>query len=208
MPCRIARRGPPAVWTRVVGLVGLVGIVMGGTTGCVRRSLTIRTDPPGASIYVNDQLKGESPLTYDFMWYGWHRVALEKEGWTRLEDRQQLRAPPLLWIPFDLAMELLPIRFHDARTWSYTLSPLAVLPTPMPPTPEFDAVAPSSPSEGALPPVAMVPPPTAGPQDPALRAALPSATAAGGGMIEAEPAGAAPSTPVVESPEGVTDALP
>ena len=102
-------------------------------TGCLRRSLTIRTNPPGALVYINDQLKGTSPLTYDFMWYGWHRVTLRKDGYVRLDDRKMLRAPLYLWIPIDLAMELLPFPVRDTRTWSYTLTPAPSVPTPAPP---------------------------------------------------------------------------
>ena len=101
--------------------------------GCVHRSLTIRTEPPGALVYVNDQFKGNSPVTYDFLWYGWHRVILRKEGYERLEDRREVRAPAHLWIPFDLAMELAPFRIRDDRTWTYTLTPATALPAPTPP---------------------------------------------------------------------------
>lgn len=125
------------------------------TTGCVRRSLTIRTDPPGASVYVNDQLKGESPITYDFLWYGGHRVMVRKEGFERIEDRKLLRAPVYLWIPFDLVMELLPVRIHDRRTWEYTLTPATTPPTPVPPV-----LAPSAQAE----PLADVPVAEAAPQ--------------------------------------------
>lgn len=104
------------------------------STGCLRRSLTIRTDPPGALVYVNDQIKGTSPVTYDFLWYGWHRVTIRKEGFVRVEDRTELRAPPHLWIPFDLVVELLPWTVRDDREWSYTLEPLQTLPTPIPPS--------------------------------------------------------------------------
>ncbi len=102
-------------------------------TGCVTRSLTIKTDPPGAKVYVNDQLRGESPVSYDFMWYGWHRLTIRKEGYERLDDRKLLRTPLWFWIPADLAMELLPFRIRDTRAWSYTLSPAATPPTPLPP---------------------------------------------------------------------------
>ena len=102
-------------------------------TGCVTRSLTIRTEPPGALVYVNDQLKGESPVTYDFVWYGWHRVLVRKEGFERLEDRKLLRAPFPLWIPVDFVMELLPLPIRDARTWAYTLRPIETPPAPVPP---------------------------------------------------------------------------
>ena len=109
-------------------------LVLPLVTGCVYRSLTIKTEPPGALVYVNDQLKGNSPVTYDFEWYGWHRLTLRKTGYERLDDRKQLRSPIYLWIPFDLVAELLPFRISDTRTWSYTLTPAPALPTPAPPT--------------------------------------------------------------------------
>ena len=123
-------------------------------TGCVRRSLTIRTNPPGALVYVNDQLKGPSPVTYDFEWYGWHRVMVRKDGYERLEDRKMLRSPVHLWVPFDLAMELLPFTIHDDRTWDYTLSPAAVLPAPVPPQTFTAPPAPARPKRPPAPPPA------------------------------------------------------
>ena len=101
--------------------------------GCIHRSLTIKTDPPGATVYVNDQFRGESPVTYDFVWYGWHRVLVRKEGYERVEDRKELRAPIHFWIPADLVMELLPFTIRDVRTWSYALTPSAVPANPIPP---------------------------------------------------------------------------
>jgi len=99
----------------------------------VRQSLTIRTDPPGALVYVNDELKGESPVTYDFQWYGWYRLTVRKEGYERLDDRRRLHAPLHLWIPFDLVMEVLPFTISDTREWTYALTPTTALPTPVPP---------------------------------------------------------------------------
>jgi len=84
-------------------------------------------------VSINDVLKGPSPVTYDFMWYGWHRVMIRKEGFERVEDRKQLRAPIYLWIPFDLAIELLPFPIRDTRVWAYTLTPTQMPPTPLRP---------------------------------------------------------------------------
>ena len=84
-------------------------------------------------VYVNDVLRGESPLTYDFEWYGWHRLTIRKNGYARLDDRQLLRAPIWFWIPFDLAAELSPFAIRDDRTWSYALTPATVLPEPVAP---------------------------------------------------------------------------
>lgn len=102
-------------------------------TGCIHRSLTIRTEPSGALVYVNNQLKGKSPVTYDFKWYGGYHVVIRHKGYRPLEDHKMLRSPIYSWIPFDLITELLPFHFYDARTWSYTLEPEAPSPSFAPP---------------------------------------------------------------------------
>ena len=114
-------------WLLVIGYCLL-------STGCVHRTLTIRTEPPGALVYVNDQLKGKSPVSYDFLWYGWHRLAIRKEGYEQLDDHQLLHCPFYLWIPFDGILELLPVSVHDTHTLSYTLTPAQALPTPSAPS--------------------------------------------------------------------------
>ena len=106
------------------------------STGCVHRSLTIKTDPPGAFVYVDDAFKGKTPVTYDFLWYGPHRVLVRKDGYERLDDRPVLKAPIYAWIPFDLIAALLPIHVKDQHEWSYELTPTPALPTPTPPTQE------------------------------------------------------------------------
>lgn len=106
------------------------------TGGCVHRSLTIRTEPPGALVYVNDQLRGTSPVTYDFEWYGWHRVSVKKDGFERVDEQVLVQAPGHLWIPFDVIMELAPFPVRDAHTLSYTLPPAAPPPLPTPPPTE------------------------------------------------------------------------
>ena len=108
-------------------------LLLFGAAGCVHRSLTVVTEPLGAIVYDNDVLKGESPVTFDFLWYGWHRLILRKEGYERVQETKMIRSPVYLWIPFDLAWELLPLPVRDRRTWSYTLNPLPMMPTPVPP---------------------------------------------------------------------------
>ena len=104
--------------------------------GCVRRSLTIRSDPPGALAYLNDRLVGPTPVTFDFQWYGWHRLTLRKDGYERVSDRKQLRAPVYLWIPMDLVMEMLPVAVRDTREWSYALTPMPQETVPVAPPPK------------------------------------------------------------------------
>ena len=143
-------RGAPfssAIFQTAFGLLSLVSCLL--SNGCLSRSLTIRTDPPGALVYMNDQLKGTSPVSYDFLWYGWHRVTIRKEGFERIEDRKEIRAPIYLWMPFDLAIEVLPIPVHDTRTFSYALTPMQMPPTPVPPLTDAGATRPMEATDDA-----------------------------------------------------------
>ena len=104
--------------------------------GCVHRQLTILSEPSGAEVMVNDQTLGTTPYSYDFMWYGWYRLILTKPGYERLDDHVEFKAPWYLWIPMDLAAELMPFTIRDDRKLSYTLSPLTPVPVPKPPVTE------------------------------------------------------------------------
>jgi hypothetical protein len=93
--------------------------------GCVRRTLTITSDPPGALVYLNDQEVGRTPLQRDFTWYGHYSVDLRHEGYQTVRTRRWLVAPWWQWPPFDLVAELLPLRLNDDRTMQFSLVPVA-----------------------------------------------------------------------------------
>ena len=103
------------------------------TTGCVHRTLTIRSEPPGAAVWLNDTRVGVTPYTQTFLWYGWYRVALMKGGYERLDDRALIQAPPHQWIPLDLVAELIPVKFEDTHELSYELVMSQPIPEPAPP---------------------------------------------------------------------------
>ena len=102
-------------------------------TGCIRRNLTIRSEPPGATVLLNDKQVGTTPYSEGFEWYGWYRVTLLKEDYEQLDDRVLIEAPIYFWIPLDLVMELLPIPIRDEKTLAYQLRPKQELPIPVPP---------------------------------------------------------------------------
>ena len=111
----------------------LVCVLLLVLTGCVRQQLSIRSEPPGAELLLNDQLAGLTPCTYDFLWYGWYRVTLTKSGYERLEERVLIKAPWYLWTPLDLVMELWPLTVRDTKEFSFQLRPEIPLPEPIPP---------------------------------------------------------------------------
>ena len=120
---------------RAVTLAVLIGLTL-SSVGCVHRQLTIRSEPPGAVIFMNDKRVGVTPHTYDFVWYGSYRMTLEKPGYERLEDRVLIKAPFYLWIPFDFVIEALPVTIRDTKALSYQLVPSTPLYNPTPPVVE------------------------------------------------------------------------
>ena len=118
-------------------------------TGCIRRQLTIRSEPPGAEILMNDKPLGATPYAYDFEWYGWYRLTLNKPGYERLDDHALIRAPWYLWVPLDVVMELLPFPIRDTKTLSYTLTVKPKLPEPQPPVLDIPEVSTKEPSHDA-----------------------------------------------------------
>jgi hypothetical protein len=99
-------------------VVLLFGALLGG---CVRRQLTVRTDPPGALVHLNGQEFGRTPVTRDFTWYGTYDVDLRKEGYQTQKTTGKVIAPWWQWVPIDLFAELLPLT--DRRQLHYTLHP-------------------------------------------------------------------------------------
>ncbi len=103
-----------------IWLVG-IGLLFGG--GCVERTMTIKTDPPGALVYLNDQELGRTPLKRDFTWYGDYDVEIRKEGYQPLHTHKWVTAPWYQWVPFDLAAEIQPGTVKDHHELFFKLEP-------------------------------------------------------------------------------------
>lgn len=92
-------------------------------TGCVERTLTINTEPPGAVVVLNDQEIGVSPVTVPFNWYGDYWVRASREGYETLDTHRRLKAPIYDHPPLDLFTEVLwPGRIVDAYEWTFDLA--------------------------------------------------------------------------------------
>lgn len=110
-------------------LVAAALLVAVTSTGCVRRTITITTEPPAALVYLNDQEVGRSAVTIDFLWYGDYDVIIRKEGYQTLKTNWEIKAPWYQIIPFDFVAEVLwPGHLHDKHARHFTLEP-AELPT-------------------------------------------------------------------------------
>ncbi|WP_425397087.1 PEGA domain-containing protein [Aeoliella sp.] len=108
----------------------LLLLVLMTTTGCVRRRLTVRSNPPGALVYVDNQVIGTTPCSVDFTYYGTREIRLIKSGYETLTINQPIPAPwyqvpPLDFISDNFAMH----KIRDNRTVSFNLQPQMMIPT-------------------------------------------------------------------------------
>lgn len=102
-------------------------LMVGSLGGCVERTLTIHSDPPGAMVYMNDQEVGRTPLSRRFLWYGYYDVQVRKDGYQTVNTTTSIVAPWWQWVPFDFVAEILPTRLEDSQSVSYTLQPLSAV---------------------------------------------------------------------------------
>ena len=114
---------------RQVGLWLLVGAVL-LPGGCVRRRLAVRTNPPGAMVFVDNQQIGTTPCAVDFTYYGTREIRLVKPGFETLTVNQPIPTPWYQIPPIDFFSEnLVPTKILDHRTVSFNLQPQVIVPT-------------------------------------------------------------------------------
>ena len=153
---------------RLAALWAAVGTAF--TAGCVQRRMTIRSDPPGALVYVDDYQLGTTPVSHDFVYYGTRKIRLVKDGYETLTVRQPFPLPWYQIFPLDFVTEnLWPGEIRDERVVTLSMQPAATTPPEsvvaraeqarlaagsLPPAPPAQPVAPQP-----LPPPQLVPAP-------------------------------------------------
>lgn len=111
-------------------LLSILALVMATASGCVRRRLTIRSNPPGATVYVDDYLIGNTPVSTEFIYYGTRRVKLVKDGYETVTSLQTISAPWYEVPPLDFFSENVVGReIRDERTLDFNMKPQRVVPT-------------------------------------------------------------------------------
>jgi hypothetical protein len=92
--------------------------------------MTIRSNPPGALVYVDDYHVGTTPVSTNFTYYGTRKIRLVKDGYETLTVMQPIATPWYEIPPLDFFTEnLLPGELRDRRTLSYQLRPQTVVRT-------------------------------------------------------------------------------
>lgn len=103
-------------------------------SGCVTRSITVKTNPSNALVYIDNELIGESPVTTPFTFYGTRKIMIEKkdEDGVLTHERtivfEKIKAPVYEIFPIDFFFELVwPFKIKDDQVLSYNLVELAPL---------------------------------------------------------------------------------
>ena len=179
---------------RRLALGAVVGMALVTTlAGCVQRRMTIRSNPPGALVYVDDYQIGTTPVSTDFVYYGTRKIRLIKDGYETLTVRQPFPMPWYQVFPLDFVTETIwPGEIRDERVVDLAMVPAGQVPAeavvgraelarrsagsgppvPVAPVTVSPAVAspPASLPPAVAPPLAPpqpLPPPAAGPTFPA-----------------------------------------
>src|SRR3990172_9717061 len=108
----------------------LLAFTVAAATGCVRRRLTVRSNPPGALVYVDNQQIGTTPCAVNFTYYGTREIRLVKPGYETLTVNQPIPTPWYEVPPLDFVSDnLVPTKIRDNRTASFNLEPQVIVPT-------------------------------------------------------------------------------
>ncbi len=102
----------------------LLLLLVSVSCGCVRRRLTVRSNPPGALVYVDDQEIGRTPVSTPFTYYGTRKFRLMKDGYETITVNQRFPAPWYEVPPLDFISEILWAReIRDERLVNFELVP-------------------------------------------------------------------------------------
>lgn len=112
-------------------LIAIVaGIILFSTVGCVRRRMIVRTNPPGATVWVDKQMIGTTPAATSFVYYGTREFRIEKDGYKTETIRRNIRPPWYQWPGLDFVSEtLVPGEIRDDRTIDVELVPKPTVPS-------------------------------------------------------------------------------
>jgi len=104
-------------------------LVAAVSPGCVQRRMTIRSNPPGALVYVDDYQLGSTPVSHDFVYYAPRKIRLVKDGYETLTVRQPFPIPWYEYFPLDFVSEnLIPWEIRDERVVDLAMQPASATP--------------------------------------------------------------------------------
>lgn len=113
-------------------------------SGCVRRLVTIDSQPQGAEVYFDRKLIGQTPCTHEFLYYGSHHLELTKDGYANVRTTAKLKGPVYEYFPLSFFSEVvIPWEILDQHAFSFELEEgetkqaiISPITQPQPPLPE------------------------------------------------------------------------
>ncbi|MBT5383091.1 MAG: PEGA domain-containing protein [Phycisphaerae bacterium] len=102
-----------------------IALIIGGLSqvSCVRRTIRITTEPPGALVWLNHREIGRTPVETEFTHYGTYDLLIKKKGWEPMIGAMptgfRVQGTPGV----DLLLEVLPVHTHDLVEWHIPLVP-------------------------------------------------------------------------------------
>ncbi|MCB9838345.1 MAG: PEGA domain-containing protein [Phycisphaeraceae bacterium] len=109
---------------RAIVTTALGAMAASSMTGCLHRRIFIASDPPGATVHLNDVEVGRTPVEVDFTYFGVYDVRLSKPGYEPIVTSENAKAPVYEWPGIDLIAEAIPADITTEIRWSYTLMPV------------------------------------------------------------------------------------
>ena len=86
------------------------------------RTLEVTSDPPGATVRLDEEVIGQTPLEYPFDYYGRRRLTLYLPGYRTWSRRINLKPPWYSRFPLDFVTEvLLPLGIDHRYPYDATL---------------------------------------------------------------------------------------
>jgi hypothetical protein len=116
----MVRQGRLGRWSSAI----LGSMILGGLAGCVERRYTIRTNPPGALVVVNNEEIGTTPVSKTFYYYGDRDITLMLDGHTTQRVLQPIKAPWYDNLLTEFFTEnVVPFTVRDEREFIYQMQP-------------------------------------------------------------------------------------
>lgn len=90
----------------------------------------VRTNPPGATVSVDNQVIGTTPAASSFVYYGTREIRVEKDGYRTETIRRQIKPPWYEYPGLDFLSETLwPGELRDERIIDVEMVPKSTVPT-------------------------------------------------------------------------------
>ena len=132
-PFALHRAGAPPILPApaeelLVRMVTISAMLLAGMlltqSGCVRKRMTIVSNPPGAQVFIDNHEIGTTPVSTSYVYYGTRSVRLQKDGYESVTVERNFDPPWYEYPPIDFFAEsLLPTELRDERVLEFELVP-------------------------------------------------------------------------------------